>query len=55
VICSGELVARVGEFLLGEFIKAEVHNQDLHSDLLGPGPSAHKTTMTCRRAAQMRT
>src|SRR3954454_18684456 len=53
-----ELVARAREFLLGESVKVEVHDQDLHSDLLGPGPAAHNTTlttMTCRRAAQMRT
>src|SRR5947199_1582041 len=32
-----ELVARVREFFLGESVKVEVHDQDLHSDLLGPG------------------
>src|SRR3954452_6431177 len=32
-----ELVARAGEFLLGESVKVEVHDQNLHSDLLGPG------------------
>src|SRR5947207_6114543 len=32
-----ELVARAREFLLGESVKVEVHDQDLHSDLLGPG------------------
>src|SRR3954454_2289716 len=30
-----ELVARVRELLLGESVKVEVHDQDLHSDLLG--------------------
>src|SRR5258706_442662 len=35
-----ELVARAREFLLGESVKVEVHNQDLHSDLLGPGRAA---------------
>jgi hypothetical protein len=50
-----ELVARAREFLLGESVKVEVHDQDLHSDLLGPGPTAHKATMTFRRPAQMRT
>src|SRR3954467_5849957 len=35
-----ELVARALEFLLGESVKVEVHDKDLHSDLLGPGPSA---------------
>src|SRR5688500_3679801 len=34
-----ELVARAREFLLGESVKVEVHDQDLHIDLLGPGPS----------------
>src|SRR5262245_37901291 len=45
-----ELVTRARELLLGESVKVEVHDQDLHSDLLGPGPSAHTTTMTDRRA-----
>src|SRR3954464_3092748 len=40
-----ELVARARELLLGDSVKVEVHDQDLHSDLLGPGPSARKTTM----------
>src|SRR4029450_3454442 len=48
-------VARAREFLLRESVKVEVHDQDLHSDLLGPGPTAHETTMTGRGAAQMRT
>src|SRR5262249_6776689 len=50
-----EVVARAREVLLGESVKVEVHDQDLHSDLLGPGPAAHETTMTYRRAAEMRT
>src|SRR3954451_9180807 len=49
-----ELVARAREFLLRESVQVEVHDQDLHSDLLGPGLEAHKTTMRCRRVAQMR-
>src|SRR4051812_47773076 len=32
-----ELVARAREVFLGESVKVEVHDQDLHSDLLGPG------------------
>ena len=32
-----ELVARAREFLLGGSVKVEVHDKDLHSDLLGPG------------------
>src|SRR2546430_2150822 len=35
---GSELVARARECLLGESVKVEVHDQDLHSDLLGPGP-----------------
>jgi len=37
-----ELVARARELLLGEPVKVEVHDEDLHSDLRGPGPTAHK-------------
>src|SRR3954470_6171514 len=32
-----ELVAGAREFLLRESVKVEVYDQDLHSDLLGPG------------------
>src|SRR4051794_22830869 len=32
-----EFVGRAREFLLGDSVKVEVHDQDFHSDLLGPG------------------